>query len=203
MQSTFSLSIVFLLLVAGAALPLEAAEPFLTPPPPFLFSQVESRSISPGNPTGAKGGAYRGVIHSPKAGDEPGDDFTKHDVTIPAGKTFTMADIKGPGMVRSIWLTIRRRRPEDLRSCVIRIFWDDSEVPSVECPLGDFFGLSHGRAAHFATPYLGTSEGKGYHCHFPMPFASRCRITLENDSSENLRDCFYSASRASRSNLGK
>jgi hypothetical protein len=41
------------------------------------------------------------------------------------------------------------------------------------------------------TPYLGTPEGRGYQCYFPMPFARRCRIEFENDSPGPLTWLFY------------
>jgi len=147
-----------------------------TAPNPYEFSKLQSRSITAGNPTGGKGAACRERIHR---------------ISVPAGETTTLADIEGPGMVRQIWLTVRRRDPESLRSFVIRMYWDDSELPSVEAPWGDFFGLAHGRPGHYSTPYLGVSEGKGYNCTFPMPFAKRCRITVENDSPEPTGGLYY------------
>ncbi|MDD5198488.1 MAG: DUF2961 domain-containing protein [Terrimicrobiaceae bacterium] len=95
-------------------------------------------------------------------------------------------------MVRHIWIgSPAGRTPELLRSYVLRIYWDDSPHPSVECPLSDFFGIAHGRTAHFMTPYLGMPEGRGFQCYFPMPFSRRCRMTLENDSPEVLGMFFY------------
>jgi hypothetical protein len=61
----------------------------------------------------------------------------------------------------------------------------------VEAPLGDFFGLAHGRYNHFSSVYLGVSEGKGFNCFFPMPFDRHCRITVHNDSPEPLDYLFY------------
>jgi hypothetical protein len=74
---------------------------------------------------------------------------------------------------------------------VIRIFWDGCEHPSVIAPVGDFFGLSNGRAAHFSTPYLGVSEGKGFHCFFPMPFDRHGRIEIVNESDHTLDLLFF------------
>ncbi|MBN1670307.1 MAG: DUF2961 domain-containing protein [Kiritimatiellae bacterium] len=115
----------------------------------------------------------------------------KHAIGVAPGETVPLADITGPGMIRQIWLTIRNRDPVGLRSYVLRIYWDDSELPSVEAPWGDFFGLAHGRPGHYSTPYLGVSEAKGYNCAFPMPFSKRCRITFENDTDEKAGGLFY------------
>ena len=139
----------------------------MSAPELFEFSELRSRSVCAQNPSGAKGGSLKERRHYVK--------------DIPVGETLTLADIEGPGMVRNIWLTVRDRDPESLRNFIIRIYWDDSEYPSVEAPLGDFFGLSHGRTAHYNTPIMGVSEGKGFWCYFKMPFSKRCRITFEND----------------------
>jgi hypothetical protein len=150
-------------------------------PAPYKFVKLESRSITSGNPTGGKGAVNRG---RPKhcLGD------------IQPGETVTLADIEGPGMLRHIWLTFPNRVPEVLRSYIIRMYWDGSEHPSVAAPVGDFFGLAHGRTGHYSTPYLGVSEGKGYNCFFPMPFSKHCRITFENDTPDVLNKLFYQVS---------
>ncbi len=136
----------------------------------YQLKDLQSRSISCQNPTGAKGGALKEWNHSVEK--------------LPVGETLCIADIEGPGMVRNIWLTVRDRDPESLRNFIIRVYYDHNDYPSVEAPIGDFFGLSHGRTAHFNTPVVGVSEGKGFWCYFQMPFAKHCRITFENDRPE-------------------
>ena len=61
-------------------------------------------------------------------------------ITIDPGKKITIFDVDGPGMIARIWFAIDSRDPYFLRRVVIRIFWDDENRPSVEVPLGDFFG---------------------------------------------------------------
>ncbi|GAI02435.1 unnamed protein product, partial [marine sediment metagenome] len=87
-------------------------------------------------------------------------------LAIQVGEIFELANIDGPGIIRHIWMTFSNRTPENLRGYIIRIFWDGLENPSVESPIGDFFGLMHGRVGHYSTPYLGVSEGKGFNCFF-------------------------------------
>ena len=144
---------------------------------PYRIRALESRSASPGNPQAARGGVPDGQVN--------------HCVPIPPGQAVTLLDVPGPGMVRSIWLTVLDRSPAALRSLVVRMYWDGCPHPSVEVPLGDFFGLAHGRAAHFYTPYLAVAEGKGFNCYFPMPFASRAVITITNDGPEAEKQLFY------------
>ncbi|RLD73547.1 MAG: hypothetical protein DRJ10_17720, partial [Bacteroidetes bacterium] len=60
------------------------------------------------------------------------------------GQTIVIADLEGPGIIKHIWNTSASLNPFSARALVIRIYWDDSEKPSVEVPLGDFFGVGHG-----------------------------------------------------------
>jgi len=53
---------------------------------------------------------------------------------IKPGETLPLCDIQGPGTIRHIWLTTDRS-PENLRTLVIRAWWDDQEHPSIECPV--------------------------------------------------------------------
>ncbi len=151
----------------------------------YRLSSLQSRAVTQENPTGGKGlgGKDRGNGNCRKGAPA----FRK----IMPGETKTLCDIQGPGMIRHLWITVEERTPEMLRSYILRIYWDDSEYPSVLAPMGDFFGVAHGRTAHYMSPYLGTPEGRGFHCYFPMPFSKRCKITFENDSPEKMEWLFY------------
>jgi len=137
----------------------------------FRFQELASRSITAGNPTGAKAGRLPEY---------------RHAIQVAPHAKIRLADVEGPGMVRGIWMTIRDRSPEVLRSIVLRIYWDGSESPSVEAPFGDFFGAAHGRLGHYSTPCLGISEGKGFWCFFPMPFKKRFALEFDNDQDEEV-----------------
>ncbi|MEK6794077.1 MAG: glycoside hydrolase family 172 protein [Spirochaetota bacterium] len=141
----------------------------------FRFRKVESRSITAGNPTGAKAGRL------PE---------WRHSIDLQPHEKKRIAEVDGPGTVRGIWMTIGNRSPESLRSLILRIYWDGAESPSVEAPFGDFFGAAHGRMGHYSTPCLGISEGKGFWCFFPMPFKKRFILEFDNDQDERVR-LFY------------
>ena len=64
---------------------------------------------------------------------------------IEPGEVLTLGEIEGSGVIRHIWLT----PTGDWRSQILRIYWDGSDVPAVECPLGDFFCLRLGQYAQF------------------------------------------------------
>jgi hypothetical protein len=94
-------------------------------------------------------------------------------------------DIKGPGCITHIWTTQNGFWvPDFLRGLIIRIWWDEEEYPSVECPLGDFFGMGHARTKNFISEPLQMSPnlGKGMNSWWPMPFKTHAKIEIENDN---------------------
>jgi len=152
---------------------------------PYIFSGLASRAVTQENPTGAKGmnGKYQGN----------GDGYKNQPAfrDVPAGATNTVCDIEGPGMIRHLWITMYNRSPKAMRNTILRIYWDNSPYPSVEAPVGDFFGVAHGRTAAFMTPYMGMPEGRSFHCYFLMPFSKHCRITVDNDTTSVQPWLFY------------
>ena len=114
-------------------------------------------------------------------------------LTIQPGQTVTLADLDGPGAITHIWCTVAlpHREPplatetDYLRRLVIRITWDGAEHPSVLVPLGDFFGVGHGRTTNFVSAPLQMSpeDGKGFNCWFAMPFAARAHVELVSELS--------------------
>lgn len=152
---------------------------------PYRLRSLQSRAVSQENPTGGKGLGGKGRGNGNCRKGAPAFRF------IDPGEIKTLCDIEGQGMVRHIWMALDDHSPEALRSYVIRIYWDDAEHPSVEAPVGDFFGMSHGRHKPFMTPWVGMPEGRSFHCYFPMPFARRCRITFHNDSPKPMEWLFY------------
>jgi hypothetical protein len=112
-------------------------------------------------------------------------------VDLPAGKEFTAADLAGPGLITRIWMTVPRQiNPGALRKVKLAIRWDDEEEPSVLVPLGDLFGTSFARPKQYASAWLAITSG-AYLCFFPMPFARRALITLENEGRAPVVVFFY------------
>ena len=104
-------------------------------------------------------------------------------VRIAAHETFTMADIEGQGAIQQIWLTPSGR---SWRFFILRIYWDDQEQPSVECPVGDFFGMGWGQYAQISSLPVCVNPGSAFNCYWEMPFRKRCRMTMENISNEDM-----------------
>ena len=94
-----------------------------------------------------------------------------------------MADIEGPGAIQHIWLTPTGH----WRFAILRIYWDDEEYPSVECPMGDFFACGWSEYAHVSSLAVCVNPASAFNCYWEMPFRKRCRITLENIADEKMR----------------
>jgi hypothetical protein len=110
-------------------------------------------------------------------------------IHIASGATASLADIQGPGVVTMIWVTIASSDPYFLRRILLRMYWDGEASPSVEVPIGDFFGTGF-RYKHYITPYVGMSSG-GYYSYFPMPFDSRARIEVVNETGQDISSFYY------------
>ena len=89
---------------------------------------------------------------------------------IEAGKKATLAEIQGAGTVTHIWVTISSPERYHLRRVVLRAYWDGETEPSIETPIGDFFGLGYGEAYYWASAPLAVSD-RALNCFFPMPFS--------------------------------
>jgi hypothetical protein len=140
---------------------------------------LHSRSISFENPTGAKGAG--GQAASPLGEGRKGDPAR----VVAAGEIVELADIEGPGTIRHIWMTTRPSRTL-MRSAMVRIYWEDQAFPSVELPLGEFFGFAHGSTAAFQSALHSVGERYGMNCFIPMPFLRRARIELANESPKPM-----------------
>ncbi len=101
---------------------------------------------------------------------------------IKEGQTLVLAELTGPGAITHLWNTIASQDPFSGRSLVLRIYWDGMDKPSVESPLGDFFGVGHGAIANFhSLPVSVSSYGRSRTCLWRMPFRKSAKITLTNE----------------------
>lgn len=101
--------------------------------------------------------------------------------SLEPGKSTTLFEIEKPGRIVGLRLGPASAFAGKDRAVVLRIFWDDSEVPAVAVPLGDFFGYSFGEPATRSL-LLGTS-GETNYVYFPMPFDERARVELASETS--------------------
>ena len=97
----------------------------------------------------------------------------------------------GPGIITHIWFTIAAESEHHLKELVLRIYWDGNTKPSVEVPIGDFFGLNLGQYFLYQSAFLNCSSVKALNAYFAMPFAKAARITVTNEGDEKVHS-FYS-----------
>lgn len=148
------------------------------------LSDAVTRSISPENFTGEKGkGGMATEGTGAKAARDLGQGWkVSPSVRIQPGETFEMADIQGQGAIQQIWLTPTGH----WRFSILRIYWDDSDVPAVECPVGDFFACGWQRYAQVSSLAVCVNPGSAFNCYWEMPFRKRARITLTNIAEDPM-----------------
>jgi len=150
----------------------------------YRLSDAKSRSISPENFNGEKG---KGGMATTGTGSNASRDLgqgwkVSPSVRIKSKTTFTIAEIDGSGSIQHIWMT----PTGNWRFSIIRFYWDDEKEPSVECPVGDFFGMGWGKYAKLTSLAVNVNPGSAFNCYWPMPFRKKCRITMENINTEDM-----------------
>lgn len=114
-------------------------------------------------------------------------------IVIAPHSTAVLADLRGAGCIRHIWMTHDSKDPLIRRNAVLRMYWDGQAHPSVESPLGDFFGQGWSENYNFVALPLAASPGRGraVNCYFPMPFGAGARIEVENQSDQPIDALYY------------
>jgi hypothetical protein len=110
---------------------------------------------------------------------------------VKPGGTVELFSAEGPGVITHIWFTIAAQSQNHLKETVIRMYWDGNSRPSVEVPVGDFFGLNLGQYFIYQSAFLNCSSIKALNCYFAMPFRKSARITASNDGKQAV-GAFYS-----------
>jgi len=109
---------------------------------------------------------------------------------IPPGATLNLLDVNGPGVITHIWITIASPEDFHLKKLVLRMNWDGESSPSVEAPIGDFFGLGLGQYFLYQSTPLAVSPEKALNSFFPMPFQKHAHISVTNEGRDKV-DAFY------------
>ncbi len=148
----------------------------------YKLKDLESREASSENPLAEKGKG--GISKNGLKGSPAIKDFKK-------GATETLLNSNGPGMVRHIWCAVSQRAPIELRNIILRMYWENSSVPSVEVPLSDFFGVSHGADVLMTSQLISVQPRLAYNCDIPMPFKNHAFITVTNESDTDFDWFFY------------
>jgi hypothetical protein len=140
--------------------------------PAFIDTRLDARAATFENPTGARGAG--GSAHGGRKGAP--------NRRVAPGERVVLADIEGPGIVRHLWLTVPRARPERMRALVLEVRYDHRTEPSVAAPVLDFFGLPHGRLVAYSSALTTAQEGRGLNAYLPLPFRHHIEISFTNHS---------------------
>ncbi len=162
------------------------------------LSDAKTRSISPENFTGAKGKGGmadavkdKGKRNVANAANEARDLGTGWKVNpfiiVEPGETITIAEMEGPGAIQQIWMT----PTGNWNFSIIRFYWDDEKSPSVEAPVGAFFGMGWNEYAPLNSLAMTVNPGSAFNSYWKMPFRKKCRITLENINDKEAMRLYY------------
>jgi hypothetical protein len=149
-----------------------------------LAAQCQSPSWQP-NPTHQQ--TY--TLHRASSADPTGANADSRKVE--PGVALTVLDADGPGLISHLWFTIASSEVYHLKKIVLRIYWDGEETPSVEAPIGDFFGLGLGYYNSWESEMLSVGSVKDLNCFFPMPFRRHARITVTNEGKKLIKALYY------------
>ncbi len=158
------------------------------------LSDAKTRSISPENYTGAKGkggmadpkrdSAKRNVANAWWSSSDLGKGWKVNPfIIVEAGETITIGEIDGPGAIQHIWMT----PTGNWRFSILRFYWDDEATPSIEVPLGDFFGMAYNEYAHLNSLAVTVNPGSAFNSYWKMPFRKKAKVTVTNINTEAMR----------------
>lgn len=147
-----------------------------------LGNGLKTRSISFENLTGeqGKGGMKESNLGVGRKG------FPAK--VIAPGEICELANIKGSGTIRHIWMTggFGGKNAKALRTMVIRAYWDNQKFPSIECPLGDFMGSAHAKINSYQSAVHTTGINSALNLWLPMPFDENAKITIANEGDKSV-----------------
>jgi hypothetical protein len=112
-------------------------------------------------------------------------------IPVEPGQSATLLDVTGAGVITHIWFTINSPDRMHLKNLVLRAWWDGESTPSIEVPIGDFFGLGLGEYFTYQSELLAVAPIKALNAYFQMPFASAARVTVTNEGKVRTNSLYY------------
>ena len=111
---------------------------------------------------------------------------------IMPGQTLVIADLVGPAAVTHMWVTVADNEFGWPRLLRLRVYYDGHKTPSVDAPLGDFFGVGHGYERNLNSMMVrDASFGRARNSYWQMPFGKSCRITVTNEGNRFVTSFYY------------
>ena len=162
------------------------------------LSDAKTRSISPENFTGEKGKGgmadpvknkgQRNVANAANEARDLGQGWKVNPfIIINPNETVTIAEMEGPGAIQHIWMT----PTGNWQFTIMRIYWDEEKEPSVEAPVGAFFGMAWNEYAPLNSLAMTVNPGSAFNSYWKMPFRRKCKITMENINDAEPMRLYY------------
>ncbi len=108
------------------------------------------------------------------------------------GETTVLADLQGPGMINHLWITVADNEYGWPRLLRLRVYYDGSETPSVDAPIGDFFAVGNGLEGEVESLMVrNSSDGRARNCYWPMPFHKSCKVTVTNEGRRRVTMLYF------------
>jgi hypothetical protein len=133
--------------------------------------------------------------------DEEGKpiDHNKDNIRVFPGESQVVLDAKGPGVITHMWFTFygpgsQVWAPEgsaNHQEMLMRVFYDGSEKPGVEVPVGDFFANCFGKRTEVISLPIIVEDGDSYNSYWPMPFRKSIKIEIVNQSKDKNINLLY------------
>lgn len=157
----------------------------------FLTTKKDIRtfSVSPENFTGEKGKGGMATLDEGSAAyhaRELGVGWKVNPyIVMEGGETAVLADIKGEGSIKHIWITDSAPKGRDL---ILKIYFDGQKNPAVYAPLSDFFAnTDYNEYRQLNSLAFCFNSKKGMNCYFEMPYFKSFRVELENLGDSQVR----------------
>jgi hypothetical protein len=112
-----------------------------------------------------------------------------HDFQIKPGEEKVLADLDGPGLVTYFYITddslFHRTDTTGFAypGLVLRVYWDDSEKPSINVPLWAFFGNFNRESIDYSSLAISVNHWNNS-CYLPMPYSKHARFAIYNDGDQ-------------------
>jgi hypothetical protein len=136
--------------------------------------------------------------NAPPKGDYE-EKSNRDNFRVPPGATHVLMDVKGPGVITHMWITFLGPEPQEWaphgsanhQEMLLRIYWDGSERPGVEAPVGDFFASCFGKRREVKSLPVIVANGTAYNCFWHMPFRKSARVEIVNQSDKPIGLLYY------------
>lgn len=118
---------------------------------------------------------------------------------VKPGDKHVLLDAQGPGVITHIWVTFLGPEPQEWapkgaanhQEMLLRIYYDGSDKPAVEAPVGDFFANCFGQRRSVVSLPVIVEDADSYNCFWRMPFRKSIRIEITNESEKEIRLLYY------------